>query len=264
MKNFSVSGNPITFRNLAETRMSTFFNISGGIDHYHDCPNDDFRLASCLFDTSSIDDYEIWQLGHELVSLYNAIGNIFSIDPQLMSLLDLYTEDKREYCNDKIVNSTYSIFDACKKSDKDSFLSEIIKLKESPLIYLCILIASLKREDIYLILKQLNGLNTQDKAPWAVYYKIKETIINLAKLPNVNITLNFDKKKMSALGYMSNNYSQTGLNSRHGYVGGNNPSNNVINIEEAHDLVADMAKQYINILLNKIINNQADIEFSMP
>ena len=67
--NLHVIGNPNYCRSLANmSTFTNFFDITGGVDYYLDCPNDDFRLSSVLFKSRNPE--EVIQIGHELVELF--------------------------------------------------------------------------------------------------------------------------------------------------------------------------------------------------
>lgn len=74
---FLIDGDSRYLRPLSERREMLYFDISGGIDDWHDCMNDDFRLNSVYFDNET-DPELVWQVGHELVSLFNGVSSIIS------------------------------------------------------------------------------------------------------------------------------------------------------------------------------------------
>lgn len=85
---FYLDGDSRYFRGYSEGRKNLYFDIYGGIDHYHDCMNDDFRLSSVYFDDE--DDPEVvWQIGYELASLYNGVSSILSENVRKLELADL-------------------------------------------------------------------------------------------------------------------------------------------------------------------------------
>ena len=73
--NLHVIGNPNYCRSLANmSTFTNFFDITGGVDYYLDCPNDDFRLSSVLFKSRNPE--EVIQIGHELVELFNSLNKL--------------------------------------------------------------------------------------------------------------------------------------------------------------------------------------------
>jgi hypothetical protein len=67
---FSISGNPHELLELSRTRGTDYFRIGGGIDYQNDCHNDDYRLTT-MFAQDESDAHIVWQVGYELVGLFN-------------------------------------------------------------------------------------------------------------------------------------------------------------------------------------------------
>jgi hypothetical protein len=73
---FMLNGDGQEFRQRSNELGSFYFNIYGGVDDWLDCPNDDFRMTS-LFCEGEDDPIIIWQLGYELISLFNDASILF-------------------------------------------------------------------------------------------------------------------------------------------------------------------------------------------
>ena len=73
---FMLDGNVQEFRQRSSEVGSFYFNIYGGVDDWLDCPNDDFRVTS-IYCEGEDDPRVIWQLGHELISLFNGASILF-------------------------------------------------------------------------------------------------------------------------------------------------------------------------------------------
>eukprot|EP01030_Chromulinospumella_sphaerica_P000029 gene29-34_t len=67
---FMIDGDPHLLRGLTEQRGTQYFSLGGGVDHYNDCKNDDFRMNT-LYAQDETDPYVVWQVGQELVNLLN-------------------------------------------------------------------------------------------------------------------------------------------------------------------------------------------------
>lgn len=262
MYNFMINGNPRWCREVTDTRMSVFFNIYGGVSHLHDCPNDDFRLTSNYFQLDKMEIEDIYKVGYELVSLFMGVQNILQIDNSRLELKQLLNEDATTLEID--VDQSCSIFELNKEFPNNLYFNEINKLHNSSNRYLCILIAALKREDIYIILKYYDDLGRYKNSDWGIYYKIVEAVGNFSKLSNNMVPLNIDKSLERALGNMANNFSQTALGSRHGYTKEQKKGKNTLSLDDAHRFVSHVTKQYINIVLSGIIAGFRHLEFELP
>ena len=239
--NLHVIGNPNYCRSLANMRTFTnFFDITGGVDYFLDCPNDDFRLSSVLFKSRNPE--EVIQIGHELVELFNSLNKLlFPTDFRRLPLvideilnndevLNYSLEKKKDF---KLFNSHY----ISNKVDIESDLSELIKNNN----IFGLLLLSFVREDIYVLLKLISNLNDKEE-DWTQLYKIFESLKNFSKITNIDT--NFDKKILEELKKSSNNFSISGINSRHGFVNSNNVQS-VIDYTEAKNHILYCSKLYL-------------------
>ncbi|MEE4461383.1 hypothetical protein V2S84_04435, partial [Azotobacter chroococcum] len=74
---FMLNGDTQEFRQYARQQGTAYFNIYGGVDHWLDCPNDDFRMTTVYCDGET-DETVAWQIGYELISLFNGASILFS------------------------------------------------------------------------------------------------------------------------------------------------------------------------------------------
>ena len=103
------------------------------------------------------------------------------------------------------------------------------------------LLLSFVREDIYVLLKLISNLNDKEE-DWTQLYKIFESLKNFSKITNIDT--NFDKKILEELKKSSNNFSISGINSRHGFVNSNNVQS-VIDYTEAKNHILYCSKLYL-------------------
>lgn len=102
--NLHVIGNPNYCRSLANmSTFTNFFDITGGVDYYLDCPNDDFRLSSVLFKSRNPE--EVIQIGHELVELFNSLNKL--LFPTNFRRLPLVIDEILN--NDEVLNYNTSL-----------------------------------------------------------------------------------------------------------------------------------------------------------
>ncbi len=203
---FLLDGNSQEFKQLSTESGSFYFNIYGGVDHWLDCPNDDFRMTS-LYCEGEDDASVVWQLGHELVSLYNGASILFSKSYQKASIFKLLNNEspvdyvapsgasallgKPSGFNQHRINQEYE--NGAKSSGK------------FPLIHL-----ATENKDIYFILKYLDMPEN-----WTTYYKLMEAVVTFAK--EKSIDLETIKSERKAFTNTSNNFSLSGFDSRHGF-----------------------------------------------
>lgn len=243
--NGNLSPFPISQANL-------YFNISGGMDYHNDCISDDFRLTSVYFDEEN-DAEIVWQIGYELLSLYNGVSSIIDKENRKLTLPVLLRNGGRV-----IKSPRRNTFALLGKPNISSLLynQEFQKAKDSDPRFLMINLAT-EREDVYLILKyfDLDG-------SYINYYKILETLESLSKKTEIPISI--DKNLRKAFTNTANNYTLSGLDSRHGFKEvikeNKTPS---MELHEAHSFVASIAQQYLNNLTNGIICGKYNKSFNI-
>jgi hypothetical protein len=197
--------------------------------------NDDFRLNSVYFDNET-DPELVWQVGYELVSLFNGVSNIISTNHRKMELAELQHNGVlvRKIAKQNVMallgrpNLTPYVIDL-----------ELKKAIQLDVRFLMLNLAT-EREDIYLILKYFDM-----ELSWINLYKTLETIESLSKKTKINLSIN--KKKRGLFTNTANNFSLSGLESRHGFKQvikeNKTPS---MEVDEAHQFVSEIAKEYLN------------------
>ncbi|WP_319783984.1 hypothetical protein [Oceanisphaera sp. IT1-181] len=249
---FYLDGDSRYFRGYSEGRQNLYFDISGGVDHHNDCMNDDFRLSSVYFNDE--DDPEVvWQVGYELASLYNGISSILSKYVRKLELAELLHDGVRVGKPPK-----RNIVALLGKPNISDYLykKEFEKVKELDVRFFMMNLAT-EREDAYLILKYFAV-----EGSYINYYKTLETLEVLSKKSGVEITV--DKKLRKAFTNTANNYTLSGLDSRHGFKQAvkenKTPS---MELSEAHSFVASIAKGYLDKLAHGVINGVHNKSFKL-
>lgn len=291
--NFLVGGNPAYLRSLAEFGTGTkYFDIRGGVNDYLDCPNDDFRLSSTFF--TELENNLICQLGYDLVSISNSLHKLFipeyfpklkvsnlSFQPKLEDTIIAVGPDSefeitepvdeglgikdfrrlplviREFYHGNTQveldrkNTRFSINNFC---HNETELIEDIKLEilgSEKLNIFHFLLTSFIREDVYLILKLIDRIdpNSDD---WSQLYKVFETIENLESITNIDTQI--DTSLKGKFKNSANNFSITGIDSRHGYTS-NTGGSKTLSYGEALNFILDISKKYLNTLLSEVKDN---------
>ncbi|MGS0497361.1 hypothetical protein ACU8V4_09235 [Pseudoalteromonas mariniglutinosa] len=240
---FYLNGDSRNFRGYAEGRKNLYFDISGGIDHYNDCMNDDFRLSSVYFDDE--DEPEVvWQIGYELASLYNGVSSILSKDSRKLELAELLHNGVRVGKTPK--KNILALLGKPNISDS-LYNQEFEKVKKLDVRFFMMNLAT-EREDAYLILKYFAV-----EASYINYYKTLETLEELSD--KTGIAISVDKKLRKSFTNTANNFTLSGLDSRHGFKQAlkenKTPS---MKLSEAHLFIASIAKDYLNKLADGVIN----------
>ena len=232
---FILNGDEREFRRLSREAGSFYFNIYGGVDHWLDCPNDDFRMTSLYCEGESNPEV-IWQLGYELVSLFNGASILFSKNYRKTSIIELlHNEIPVNYVSPNggcALLGKPSGFNQ-QRIDKEYENGSKSKIK-FPLIHL-----ATENKDIYFILKYLDMSES-----WTTYYKLMESVETFAK--DKGIKLETVEEQRTAFTNTSNNFSLSGFDSRHGFkevIKQNNTS--IMSIDEGYNFVSKMAKIYI-------------------
>ncbi|MEH6445257.1 MAG: hypothetical protein V7784_15285 [Oceanospirillaceae bacterium] len=249
---FYLDGDSRYFRGYSEASKNLYFDISGGIDHYLDCMNDDFRLASVYFNDE--DDSEVvWQIGYELASLYNGISSILTESTRKLVLAELLHNGVKV---GKPLKRNIVALLGKPNISPDLYNQEFDKVKHADVRFFMMNLAT-EREDAYLILKYFDI-----EGSYINYYKALETIESLSRETGIEITV--DKKLRAAFTNTANNYTLSGLDSRHGFKQAvkenKTPS---MKLSEAHVFLSTIAKEYLNNLANGVVNGIHNNKFQM-
>lgn len=232
---FLLNGEFQEFSQLASKIGSFYFNIYGGVDDWLDCPNNDFRMNS-LYCEGETDKSLVWQIGYELVSLFNGASILISRDYRKAEIRGLLYQGKSMSYSPP---QGFSGLLGKPPIDVARIDQEYTNGKALSSKFLLLHLAT-ENEDVHMILKYLDL-----EGSWVTYYKLMEAIEGFAKKHGVD--LNTDKNKRSSFTNTANNFDLSGFDSRHGFKSvvkqNNTPS---MSIEEGYKFVTDMAKTYLN------------------
>lgn len=86
-----LNGNPQEIRQLCTWGHSiNYFRLWGGVDDRNDCPNDDFRFNSNLFEGQTQEG--VWQITYELLNLFNGASALLEREPYKLSIYKILLE----------------------------------------------------------------------------------------------------------------------------------------------------------------------------
>ncbi|MBL7251486.1 hypothetical protein [Alloalcanivorax marinus] len=232
---FLLDGNAHELRQRASEKGTFYFNIYGGVDDWLDCPNDDFRMTT-LYCEGEDDPKVIWKIGHELVSLFNGASVLFKKDYRKVSIHKLAHKGVSvAYEPPSSISALLGVPPGVTRQQiVDEFNNGKVSSVKFPLIHL-----ATENKDIYFILKYL------DMPPgWVTYYKLMEAVETFAKGKSVDLETVTNQRK--AFTNTSNNFSLSGLDSRHGFKELTKKNNTAaMSLDEGHEFVTKMAKTYI-------------------
>lgn len=231
---FMLNGNPQEFRQKASETGSYYFNIYGGVDHWLDCPNDDFRMTT-LFCEGETDPNIVWQIGYELISLFNGASVLFNKNYHKASIFKLlYQEKEAAYFPQNNVPSLLG-----KPPVSQHRINEEFQNGEQSSIKFSLIHFATENQDAYFILKYLDM-----EANWTTYYKLMEAVETFAK--NMDIKLGTIKSTRKSFTNTANNFSLSGFDSRHGFKEAvKQNKTDTMTIDEAYGFVSEMAKEYL-------------------
>ena len=230
---FELTGSVQTLRWLSRQMGSDYFCIYEVLDTVSDCSVDDYRFRS-LYCKNEEDYQVVWQIGYELISLFNGVYSLFDSNFEKVEIRELWKNGMHQrYCEN------LDCFGPLGKPDisEENIATEFQKVKSDFRLFL--LNKSTEDEGLYLILKYFNL-----EKNWVTYYRILESLESLAKEENINLSIDSDKRKRFA--NTANNYSLSGIHSRHGLK--KNPKKNgtpAMMLNEAHDFIRNVAKHYV-------------------
>ncbi|CAK2377178.1 hypothetical protein [Vibrio crassostreae] len=251
---FLLNGDSRLLRPFSEQLTNVYFDISGGVDHWHDCMNDDFRLSSIYFDEENSPE-TVWQIGFELISLFNGVCLILDPNHQRLTLEDLLHNGASVPQPEK--RTAMAVLGEPDSLNKHIICQEFEDSKKRD-IRLFMLNLATEREDVYLLLKYFDLYHD-----WVNYYKMYETIEAFSKITEIDIDV--DTKLLKAFKNTANNYQFSGIQSRHGFkktiASNKTPS---MDLAQAHEFVATIAKGYLNKVANLVVNRPNEKQFKLP
>jgi len=170
---FMLNGNPQEFHNRASEEGTFYFNIYGGVDHWNDCPNDDYRMTTWYAEGED-DPRVVWQLGHELVSLFNGASNLFAKDYYKASIFKLlHNNSEMNYVAPSGVSALLG--PPPENFNRHQIAQEFNNGQSSSVKFPLIHLAT-ENKDVYFILKYLDMPES-----WSTYYKLMETVESFAR-----------------------------------------------------------------------------------
>jgi len=229
-----LNGNAQEFRELSFKRGSFYFNIYGGVDDYLDCPNDDFRMTT-LFCEGETDPKVVWQVGYELISLFNGASVLFSKDYRKVSIFKLLNQETTiNFMPDSGITALLGKPEVEQERIDQEYENSLNLGVKFSLIHL-----ATENKDVYFILKYLDM-----DSNWTTYYKLMEAIETFATEKEIN--LGITKRERTAFTNTANNFSLSGFDSRHGFKEITKKNNTaVMSIDEGYLFVTKMAKAYL-------------------
>jgi hypothetical protein len=231
---FVIDGDPHELRDLSESLGTAYLRIGGGIDHFLDCRNDDFRMTT-LYAQGETDAHTVWQVGYELVDLFNGASALFAKNIRKLSIRSLL--HKGSSVRWEPIEGSAALLGPApfpqQRIDEEREHGRRLSVKFS-LLHL-----ATENEDVYFILKYLNM-----DAGWGAYYKLMESVEQFAAVKSVDLEIN--EKIRKAFTNTANNFSLSGFDSRHGFkqvVKQNKTAS--MPLDEAHAFVTSIAKTYL-------------------
>lgn len=231
---FWLTGNPVELRALTSILGTRYFNIYGGVDHQNDCMNDDFRMNTVF--TSEIADVEAaWQIGYELVSLYNGASVIFDAEHLKFGIEGVYKDDiKCDYFPKCPAMALLGKPNLAIHSIEEN----LNNAKANKRLWL--LHQATERKEVYVILKYLDM-----ELSYTNYYRVMETVLGFAK--KQGITLDFSQTEKESFTSTANNYALSGFDSRHGFSEAVNINKKkYLSIEQSWGFVMRLVTDYLS------------------
>lgn len=234
----ALTGNPQDLYLLTQSAGTPdHFRIWGGTDHWHDCPNERYSFNSIYFENEHDLDV-IWQVAHELVSLFNGASELFTKG---------YWKQKVEsinFCGRTIDWRPRAGVMGLLGRPGIKLLKYLQTLETSFLTCrrLGLVVLATERQDVYMILKYLDL-----EGNWSNYYKLMETVDSHAALRGIDVPDDLSKRKRFT--NTANNFSIAGFDSRHGFkqlVKENKTP--AMTLDEAHEYVTGLCKSYLVIV----------------
>ncbi len=233
---FLLAGDTQEFRSLVYQPGTKLFNVYGGVDHWHDCPSDDFRMTT-LYNEGESDPNVVWQVGYELLSLFNGASLLFQNEYMKASIHKLlHKECEIAYAAPKASSALLG-----RPNCSPQYLSkELANAKRSSVKFQLIHLA-VENQDVYFILKYLDM-----EAGWVTYYKLLEAIEGFAKTSSVDLEI--EESSRRSFTNTANNFSLSGFDSRHGFKELMKKNNTAaMTISEGHKFITDLARKYLKL-----------------
>ena len=233
---FMLNGDTQEFRSLVCEPGTKLFHLYGGVDHWLDCPSDDFRMTT-LYCEGETDPDVVWQVGYELLSLFNGASVLFYKDFQKASIYKLLHLEREVPYEAPKGSSALLGSPSCSAEQLEE---EFANAKRSSIKFRLVHLAT-ENEDVYFILKYLDM-----EAGWVTYYKLLEAIEHFAQKASVDLGIEDGKRR--SFTNTANNFSLSGFDSRHGFKELTKKNNTAsMTIREGHEFITGVAKKYLKM-----------------
>lgn len=207
------------------------FWVWGGVDDYNDCRSDHFSFNSSYLDDISDDEDLAWQVAHELLSLLNGAVALCMEDAYPFRVLAVLRDGyNTSWVEKRSASGLLGPLPANAGRSRDS--------DDSASIFRILALAC-EYPDAYLIVKMFD-----QKKGWITYYKILETIESYSSKYNLDIPV--DKEIHRSFKLTANNFSVSGLDSRHGFKEQvKEIKTPAMTLESAYDFISSHAHAYL-------------------
>ena len=236
-----LSGNPQDLRQLNDLPGGAdYFRIFGGVDHWHDCPSDEYSFNSSYFALQN-DPIAVINIAQELVNLFNSAAELFRKDYDKQRITGVYFKGRPVNIRKQPVG--WGLLGRLPMSP-----NRWNEMMESAMLSgprLPILLLATEHSDVQQILRYLAL-----PADWGTYYKLLETLETYAARNGTPFPNKYAAR--SAFTNNANNYSVTGLGARHGEQEEKRPNTvKPMSLEEAHTFITGVCKLYFNTVYGK-------------
>lgn len=231
-----LSGNPSDLCGLTNQPGSAdFFRIWGGIDHWHDCPSDEYSFNSSYFAQQN-DPLHLISVAHELVNLFNSAAELFEQNYPKQRISGVYYKGRQVMLRELPLGcGLLGRLPVSPRLWNESMRQALLSGARLPIVLL-----AAENEDVQQILRFLAL-----PADWGNYYKLLETVETYAERNGKP----FPKKSAARKVFTNNanNHSVVGIGARHGIQeeGRPNPVSRMT-LEQAHVFISGVCKLYLN------------------
>lgn len=188
-----------------------------------------------MYAQDEADAHTVWQVGYELVGLFNGTLALFNKQFRKLSIHGLLHQGSPVKL--AAIESSAALLGPASfpRSRIDEEREHARKLG----ISFSLLHLATENQDVYFILRYLNM-----EPSWVTYYKLMEAVEQFAA--DKSVDLGTDDKKRKAFTNTANNFSLSGFDSRHGFkqVTKQNKTASMA-LNEAHEFVTSMAKAFL-------------------
>ncbi|KAB0498260.1 hypothetical protein [Pseudomonas lini] len=223
---------------------SDYFRIWGGVDDWHDCPNDRYYFNTLYFEGLR-DEEVVWQLTYELLGIFNSTAEFFSLDAWKQSVRTIRYRDSPISFRPKA-----NVLRLIGRPPRMSHRKWRKHLADASLVsprFVLVILAT-EKEDIYMMLKYFS-----EPGSWSTYYKVMETMETLARQKGFSVPV--AKTAKSRFTNNANNFDVVGYDARHGLMpkGKDNPVE-PMTLEEGHVFITGFCKSYLNLAYPEFFN----------